>query len=106
MAGTAAEVYSYDPIYLGMFFLLFLSDIVALILLCVPREGAIQLGAGWAGVMTIVLFLPVGQYIGAGYLGSSAITVIVLSIVGLIAIIKFGYDSLREQAQSWKNDSE
>jgi hypothetical protein len=106
MVGVAAEVYSFNPIYPGMLLLLFLSDIVALILLCIPREVARQLGAGWAGVMTIVLFLPAGQYIGAGYLASPAFTVIVLSIVELLVIIKFGYDSLREQAQSWKNDSE
>jgi hypothetical protein len=106
MIGVAAAAYGYDPRYPGMFFLLFLSDIVALILLCIPREVAIQIGVGWAGVMTIVLFLPVGQYLGGRYLASGAFTVIVLSIVELLTIIKFGYDSLREQAQSWKNDSE
>jgi hypothetical protein len=106
MTGTAGVVYFPNLIYPSMLFLLFLSDIVALILLCIPREAAKQLGVGWAGVMTIVLFLPVGQYIGHGYLVSSVFTIIILSIVELLVIIKFGYDALHEQAQSWKNGSE
>lgn len=90
------------------FTLLFFSDIIALILLCIPRDVSKQLGVGWAGVMTIGLLLSMIQiqYLGAGYFSSGALAILFLCIVELLAIIKFGYDALNEQARSWKNDSE
>jgi membrane-associated PAP2 superfamily phosphatase len=106
MVGLAYNVFLHDPRSGDTFTLLFVSDVVALILLCTPRETPRQLGLGWAAVMTIGLLLPMSQYLGAGYFGSSAGTILFLSIIELLAIIKFGYDSLLEQARSWKNDSE
>ncbi len=104
MIGLAYNVFVNNQPSGDFFALLFFSDIVAIILICIPREASEQLGVGWAGVMTIVLILPMSQYLGAGYFSSGAITILFFSIVELLAIIKFGYDTLNEQARSWKND--
>jgi hypothetical protein len=107
LIGLAYSVFVNFPPAGELFTLLFFSDIVAFILLCIPRETSKLLGVGWAGVMTIGLLLPMSQLaFGAGYFGSSALTILFLSIIELLAIIKFGYDTFVDQVHSWTNDSE
>ncbi len=107
MIGLAYNAFVNDQQSGELFALLLISDIVALILICIPRDVSKQLGVGWAGVMTIGLLLSMIQilYNGAGYFSSGALPILFLCIVELLAIIKFGYDTLNEQARSWKNDS-
>lgn len=105
LASVASVMYYPYTIVTFEFFMWLIIDLVGFILLWIPREPIQQIGYAWAGLMSIALLLLVFTYSGNTYLVGGLIMILLLCIFELLAVIKTGYDILKEQARSWTDDA-
>jgi len=99
MYGLALDQFYYNfEIPLGYLFILGL-DVLGLVLILIPKELSNQLGFVWAAVMSVVLWIYLYTFIGAGPFGPDAIVILFLAAVEILVAIKLILDQLTRQIQ-------
>ncbi len=97
MYGLAVDQFHYNfEIPLGYLFILGL-DVIGLVLILIPMELSNQLGFAWTGVMSVVLWINLFTFTGAGPFGPDAMVILFLAAVEILVVIKLVLDQLAKQ---------